>query len=81
LLTALFDRFYTVISIINNGVEAYLLEISVPTGVPTDMHDVHYMHHTTIVKPVVIHTIAIRARLLIKVSGVRISGGSPSKCR
>ncbi len=58
-----------------------LLENCVPKGVPTDIHDVHYMHQTTMIKPFVMHTIAKRARLLIKVSGVRISGGSPRECR
>jgi len=57
----------------------YFLEISVPISVPTDIHDVHYMHQTTIKKPFIMHMIAKHARLLIKVSGVRISGGSPRK--
>jgi hypothetical protein len=37
------------------------------------------MHQTTIKKPFIMHMIAKHARLLIKVSGVRISGGSPDK--
>ena len=43
--------------------QAYLLEISVPIGVPPDMHDVHYMHHIAIKKPFVMHVIAKRTRL------------------
>ena len=44
-------------------VEAHFLEIRVPIGVPTDMHEVHYKHYKTMKKPFIMHMIAKHARL------------------
>jgi len=38
-------------------------KICVPTGVPTDIHDVHFMHQTKMRKPIIMHMIAKRLRL------------------